>query len=225
MESSLHRQLKDRYATQDAQQEVRLGDYRIDVVTDGMLVEIQHGALAAIRDKIAELVKHHRLLVVKPIVVRKRIVKFDRRAGTEISRRWSPKRRSSLNLFDELVHCTRIFPHRNLTLHVPLVEVEERRYPGHGRRRRRRENDFQVEDVMLVSVGPVLHVATADDLWQMLPSNLPQPFDTGQLAKQLKVHRAVAQRIAYCMYHMGAAKRVGKCGNALLYESAVTRSA
>ena len=40
------------------------------------------------------------------------------------------------DLFDDLVHFTRVFPHRRLTLEVPLVDIEEWRYPGHGRRRR-----------------------------------------------------------------------------------------
>ena len=45
-----------------------------------------------------------------------------------------------LDLFEELVHFTRVFPHPRLTLEVVLVEIEEWRYPGHGRRRRwRRE--------------------------------------------------------------------------------------
>ncbi len=51
METSLHRQLKQLYAAGDARQEVVLEQYRIDVVVDGRLIEIQHGALAAIRDE------------------------------------------------------------------------------------------------------------------------------------------------------------------------------
>ena len=40
-----------------------------------------------------------------------------------------------VDLFDELVHFTRVFPHPRLALEVVLVEIEEWRYPGHGRRR------------------------------------------------------------------------------------------
>ena len=39
------------------------------------LIEIQHGSLAAIRDKIRKLVENHRVLVVKPIVRQKLLVK------------------------------------------------------------------------------------------------------------------------------------------------------
>ena len=55
METTLHRQLKERYATEGAVLEQRLGRFRIDVVQRNQLVEIQLAPLAAIRDKIAEL--------------------------------------------------------------------------------------------------------------------------------------------------------------------------
>ncbi len=41
---------------------------------------------------------------------------------------------------------TRIFPHPNLTLEVPLVEIAEYRRPGMARRRWRRDGDHVVED-------------------------------------------------------------------------------
>ncbi len=41
--------LKEVYAGQGARLEAPLGDYRIDVVCDGELIEIQHGSLGAIR--------------------------------------------------------------------------------------------------------------------------------------------------------------------------------
>lgn len=84
METTLHRQLKEIYADGDAQLEAKLGSYRIDVRVGEELVEIQHGSLAAIRDKVASLVKEYRVLVVKPLVVRKRI--FTRRRSARSRR-------------------------------------------------------------------------------------------------------------------------------------------
>ena len=75
METSLHRDLKALYADANAQFEVPLGNYRIDVVTGGRLVEIQHGSLAAIRDKVRSLLGRHEVVVVKPIVRSKLLVK------------------------------------------------------------------------------------------------------------------------------------------------------
>lgn len=218
METSLHRQLKDRYATEGALVEQRLGRYRIDVVQPDRLVEIQLASLTAIRDKIAALVKKHDVLLVKPIVASKHLVKRRRAGGRVVSRRRSPKQRTLLDLFDELVHFTRVFPHRRLTLEVLLVEVEEWRYPGHGRRRWRRGNDHQVEDQRLLDVLSVHEFRTAADLCRLLPSSLPQPFHTGHLAEGLGIERWIAQRMAYCLRETGAIQSVGKLRGAWLYE-------
>ncbi len=43
-------------------------------------------------------------------------------------KRLSPKRGTILDLFDDLVHFMRVFPHKRLTLEVPLVDIEEWRY-------------------------------------------------------------------------------------------------
>ncbi|HND55708.1 MAG TPA: hypothetical protein PLV92_25005 [Pirellulaceae bacterium] len=221
METTLHQQLKQRYATDGARQEVVLGDYRIDVVKgDEQLIEIQHGSLAAIRDKIGRLLKKHDVLVVKPLVIRKQLVLLDRRGGRVVSRRGSPKRGQIWDLFHELVYFTRVFPHPRLVLEVPLVEIEEWRFPGHGRRRRWRSKDHVVEDQRLTKVESTMTLRTVDDLLRLLPSDLPCPFHTGHLAESAGMQRWVAQRVAYCLRKTGAVVQDGKQGNALLYRIA-----
>jgi hypothetical protein len=225
METSLHRQLKAVYAGDDGLQEVVCDGYRIDAVRGGELIEIQHGSLAAIRDKIRKLLAGHRVRIVKPILANKLLVKLDRRGGREIDRRRSPKRGVPLDLFDELIYFTRVFPHERLTLDAVLVDVEELRYPGRGKRRRRRgAAEFQVEDQRLLRIVATHSFATAADLWRLLPRRLPKQFHTAHLAARLQAPRWTAQRIAYCLREMGAVEIAGKQGNAILY-SQVRRKA
>jgi hypothetical protein len=223
METSLHRQLKLLYADETAQVEVRLGRYRIDAVVDGELIEIQHGSLAAIRDKIRHLLEEHSVRIVKPIVATKLLVKRARKNGRIKERRQSPKRGTLLDIFDELVYFTRVYPHERLTLEVVLVDIEEWRYPGHGRRRRYREDDFQVEDQKLVEVLETHRLQTSADLANLIACPLPSPFDTSDLARGLDVRRHIAQRIAYCFRLMGATREVGKRRNSRLYEFTAER--
>jgi hypothetical protein len=217
METSLHRSLKSLYAGAAARTEVRLDGFRIDAVVGRQLIEIQHGSLAAIRDKARRLAETHQLLIVKPIVARKVIVRGE--AGAE-RRRLSPKRGRLLDIFDELVYFTRVFPRRGLALEIVLVEVEELREPGHGRRRRWRRNDHVVVDQRLTAVIETRRLTTAADLLRLTTDGLPAIFHTGDLAAKLDVRRHVAQRIAYCLREMGATEVVGKQGNAWLYAAA-----
>ncbi len=218
METSLHRQLKAMYAGEEARTEERLEGFRIDAIRGKQLIEIQHGSLAAIRTKISRLLEKHRVLIVKPLILQKTLVRLDARGGSVLSRRRSPKVETVLSLFDELIYFTGVFPHRNLVLETPLVEVEEFRYPGHGRRRRWRENDFLIEDQRLVAIRETHRFKTNQDLLALLPPTLPQPFHTGHLALGLDVRRWIAQRIAYVLRKCGAATECGKAGNARLYE-------
>lgn len=218
METSLHRCLKMHFARPGAQYEVPLGAYRIDVFNPDELVEIQHGSLAAIRRKIETLVVQYRVRVVKPLIAKKTLVRLEEKAGAELSRRLSPKRESLLDIFGELIYLRHIFPHPDLVIDVPLVEMEETRYPGHGRRRRWRENDFQVADQRLVAIQTCCTLASSDDLLALLPQDLPRRWHTGDLAHLAKIGRSAAQRIAYCLKHMKAVREVGKRGNAKIYD-------
>lgn len=220
METTLHRQLKELYAGPEARVEQRVAGFRIDAIRDEQLVEIQHGGLSAIRDKISKLLKRHEVLVVKPLVACKTLVRLAKKGGKELSRRLSPKRRTLIDVFDELIYFTRVFPHERLIFEVPLIEMEERRFPGHGRRRRWRQNDFVVEDQRLLAVTDVFRFRTRGDLLALLPGELPDPFHSGHVAAGLDIHRSLAQRIVYCLRHMGAAETCGKAGNAWLYRRA-----
>lgn len=223
METTLHRQLKTLYTAAGDVQEKSVAGFRVDVAKRDCVVEIQHSSLNAIRGKVTELLATHRVLVVKPFVVKKRIVRLNRKGGQVVSRRWSPKQGQLVDLFDELIYFREIFPHANLTLEIPLVQIEEWRYQGHGRRARLRANDYQLQDQLLLAVDGTMKIRRAADLWQLLVPPNRLTFTTEQLANHWKVPRYQAQKIAYTLQHCEVLERVSKSGNAWVYS--VTTSA
>lgn len=220
METSLHQRMKRIYADDESQIEQKLGRYIIDVMRDDELVEVQFSSLSSINRKIQDLLKkHHKVRVVKPLVLRKQLVRCAGKGERVISRRKSPKHGSLLDIFEELIYFTRVFPHRNLVLEVPLIHIEEWSYPTppSKKRRRRPPKKYTVEDQRLVELVETHEFRTSQDLTNLLPGDLPQPFDTAELAKAMETKRWIAQKIAYCMKHMKAIKTAGKKGNAILY--------
>ena len=222
METTLHRQLKDRFAGTTGKTEVRLGRFRIDVVRGKRLIEIQQSSLSAIRDKVQKLCQqaeqeNQQIEVVKPLITRKRLIKLDGQGGEVLSQRWSPKRGKLIDLFGELVYFTCAFPHPRLTLTAIEIEVEERRFPGHGKRRRRRESNFQVEEIRIVEFGDTRQFRRPQDWLKLIPGRLPRKFDTAKIAERMQVDRWEAQRAAYCLRQIGAIEEVGKQGNAIIY--------
>ncbi len=226
METSLHRQLKESYARGAEDVEVRWGPYRIDAIRGDELIEVQHGPLAAIRDKVRQLLKTQRVRVVKPLIARKRIIRQTRADGPVTSRRWSPSRGDVLELFDELLFFTQVFPHPRLTLEVPRVEVEEWRLPPDRRRRRRRQPRFRVKDVVLLGTVGREEFHDAEDLLRLFDTtSLDGPFNTEQLAEALDRPRWFAQRVAYVLRETGAAQRLGRNRQGHLYSIEATLEA
>jgi hypothetical protein len=203
MESTLHRQLKDRYGrAPGGRTEVRVGDYRADAIDpDGRLIEVQAGPLSLLRPKLARLLEAHEVRVIKPIVIERRIVRRDRAEGPDRSARRSPKRGELLDVFDDLVGLARVFPHPNLAIEVVGVGIDEVRVE--------RRRGYRVIDRRLVEVIAAATLRTADDLWSLLPVGLDGPFTTLDCA--LKLGRPVdfAQRVAYCLRHAGAVEERG----------------
>jgi hypothetical protein len=218
METTLHRQLKDFYSPPDSRQEVRVGRYRIDIVDGRRLIEVQHSSLGSLRAKTAQLLRQHDVEVIKPLVARKRLIHLASADGEPDRTRWSPRRATPLDVFHELIYFTSVFPHRRLTLRVPLIEIEETRYPW--RRRNRRRGQFRVKDQTLLRVVGESVYRTTADLRGLLPATLPRDFGTAELAQSLDIERWVAQRIAWCLRKTGTATVHGKQGNSLRYRLA-----
>ena len=141
MANSLHDQLKLYYVEDENRHEVDLGNYRIDAIdADDRLIEVQCASLLAIRDKIRDLTQTHQVVVVKPLAARRKLLKKTRRNGKVVSSRYSPSRETLANVFEELVHFTKAFPHPNLQLDVLLTEQEEIRVPAKQKTWRRKHS-------------------------------------------------------------------------------------
>ena len=203
METTLHRQLKALYADDPTQEEVRLGRYRIDALRGDQLVEVQCASLSALKAKLRDLTADYDVLLVKPVIARKTIVRRTP-AGKELSRRKSPGRGDLWVLFQELVHLRTVFPHANLTLDIPFCEVEDVRgpRPKNGFTRRRRD---KTTDRSLIRVQQTVTLRTAEDLAALLPADCPELFDTAELAAAAGVPRWLAQKAAYCFAYAGDA--------------------
>lgn len=215
MESTLHRQLKLLYGGSLEDVEVQVDGYRIDAVVRGRLFEIQQASLAALRDKVRRLLERHRVVVVKPLISRKYLIRRDQPGGEIVSARYSPTHETVLHVFDDLVHFVNVFPHPRLTLEVVLTDQEEDRITRV--RKRRRGPDFRVEDRRLVEVVSTNKLKTAADLRKLLPATLPVEFTTSDLALHANIPRWLAQKMAYCLRKTGAIDTVGKQGNSWLY--------
>ncbi|HHX42965.1 MAG TPA: hypothetical protein GX714_03115, partial [Chloroflexi bacterium] len=129
--------------------------------------------------------------------------------------RKSPKRGRVEEVFAELVRFPALIHHPHFALEVLLTREEEVRCDdGQGSWRRQ---GWSIVDRRLLGVDARIRLDSAADLCALLPTDLPQPFTTQDLATALGIRRRLAQQMAYCLREMGAIAVVGRKGRAWLY--------
>lgn len=216
-EQPLHSVLKNVYAGRAGRLEVTVDGYVIDVVRDGLLIEIQTQHFYAIKRKLFELIDNqHYLKLVHPIASEKWLLKLPKSKGGSVNRRKSPYRGKPFRLFGELVSFPELIGHKNFSLDVVLVDMEEvRRYTG---KKLWRQNGWETVEQRLIRVVKILALQKPMDLLSLLPESLPVRFTTADIQRIAEMPLWLAQKTAYCLARAGAARRIGKRGRYNLYE-------
>lgn len=220
-EKPLHASLKEWCARPGDRLEERVDGFVIDIVRDGLLLEIQTKSFASIKTKLHTLVRTHRVRLVYPVAVEKWIVKprrgvsVDGRAD-EVTRRKSPRKGRVEDVFREMVSLPHVLRNPNFSLEVLFIKEEEvRRYDG---KRGWRTRGWVIESRRLLGVvGRRLFERPED--WQALLAGMPEgPFTAGDLSEALGIRKPLAGRMAYCLCRAEVIRPAGKRGRALVYE-------
>jgi len=213
-ERSLHAAIKQLYEGSGTQVEVAVDGYFVDVVRDGLFIEIQTRNFAAIKGKLLALMKNHAVRLVYPIAAEKWVVRQSPDSESELSRRRSPRRLGYADVFEELVSIPTFFLHENFSMEVILIHEEEiRRQDGRGSWRRRGWSSI---DRRLLDVIDRRLYRRPSDFLHLIPDTLHRPFTTSELAEASGISKRISQKMAYCLRKMGVLHIVGKEGNALL---------
>lgn len=216
-ETSLHFSLKEWYTQAGDRQEVPVDGFLVDVVSGGLLIEIQTRSFSKIKPKLTSLLERHPIRLVHPIAKEKWIVRMPAEGEQPIDRRKSPKRGRLEDLFIELVRIPHLINHPNLSLEVLLTREEEvRRDDGRGSWRRK---GWSIADRRLIEVLERFTLAAPNDFHVFLPSSLPQPFTSKDLALALKIPAYLARKISYCLRVMEVIDIDGKQSRAWLYST------
>jgi hypothetical protein len=213
-EKPLHASLKQWYARPGDRLEVTVDGFVIDIVRDDLLIEIQTRNFAAIKSKLTNLVRRHRVRLVYPIVQEKWIVRAAIRNGKGAIRRKSPKKGRLEDLFSELVSIPQLLMSSNFSLEVLMIRGEELRRYNEAKRRMRR--GWLIEGHRLLDVLEQRSFGQSADWLCFLPDGL-ELFTTSDLASRMNTDRQLAQKMAYCLREARMIELIGKRGRANLY--------
>ena len=213
-EYSLHMGIKEWYSVLGGQVEVKVDDFIVDVVKEGVLIEIQTRNLSAIKKKLDKLLLTNQVRLVYPIAKVKWIV-YVSNSGEFVRKRKSPKRGKIIDLFIEMVHLSDLINDKNFSFEVLLIEEEELRSDdGKGSWRRR---GVSIKDRKLLKVFDRVVFEDRTDFLKILPENLGVSFTNRVLAKKLGISIRLAQKITYCLRKMNVLILDGKKKRELLF--------
>jgi len=215
-EGSLHAQIKAWYARPGDLIEHPVDGYVIDLVRGETLIEVQTGGFAPLRRKLERLLDEHPVRVVVPVALERRIVRLSA-AGEILSARRSPKRGRTEDVFARLVSLPALLARPEFEVEVLLTHEDEFRRHEPGRAFRRR--GWVVAGRALRSVEGTVRLSSPEEAAELLPQ-LPERFDTAELAAAGGCTRRLAQQMTYCLRAMQVLEPDGHRGRAVLYRRA-----
>jgi len=213
-EGSLHAALKLWYAEPGDQFEHPIDGYVIDLVRDGLLIEVQTGGFTPLRTKLEDLTQHHRVRVVAPITSTRTIIRVSD-DGERLSSRRSPRHGRYEDIFTRLVSFPTMIEQEGFELDILLTVEDEVRVHRPGQAWRR--NGWVVLGRNLIDVTERMRIRTPADLAGMLPPGLPPSFSTADITRVAGMPRRVAQHMVYCLRALRQVEITGKEGNTLIY--------
>jgi hypothetical protein len=215
-ESSLHRELKLSYTGQGGQTEIKVAGFVADGINaSGEYIEIQTGHFASIKKKIQKLSLLGKVRLIYPVLVVKYIEVFNARGKLQ-SRRKSPKRGSSWDIFDALIHAPELPLVCGLTIELALVDAAEQRVQdGKGSWRRK---GVSIKNRTLLAVHERILLCKPADYLRFVPFAKKDQFTSADLGEKAGIRIDMARKVLYVLNKIGVVKRIGKMGNALVYQ-------
>ncbi len=216
-EHSLHSEIKRIYSLPGDVLEAKLDNYIVDILREGLVIEIQTKNFSAIKKKVGALIKAHQVRLVYPISENKWI-SYLNKDNITFNRRKSPRRGKLTDLFRELVRIPDMLGEENFSLEVLFIDEEEIRCnDGKGSWRRR---GASIKERRLIRVNDRILFQNKRDYLKILPNNLNEFFTNKEFAKSIKIPVWTARQITYCLRKSDIIQVTGKKAKELLFQKA-----
>ena len=119
------------------------------------------------------------------------------------------------DVFSRLVSIPTLLSRPGLEIEILLTEEDELRVHRPGKAFRR--HGWIVSGRSLSGVADCVRIAGPEDAAALLPSRLPESFDTAELAEAAAITRRLAQQMTYCLRAMGMLEITGNRRRAHVY--------
>lgn len=218
-EKTLHAVLKNYYEPDEDRQEIPIENFVADIYSDGQIIEIQTRQFNRMREKLSAFLPLYPVTIVYPIPREKWLIWIDEESGELSTRRKSPKKGTPYMAFAELYKIKMYLKDPNLKLRLVLVDMEEYRLLN-GWSHDKKKGSTRYDRIPIRLVEEV-EIEQPKDYMQFIPYELEEPFTVKDFAAVVHIPTSLSGTVLNLLYYMGVVRRVGKKGNAFLYQPEV----
>lgn len=219
-EKLIHAALKNYYAPYSDDQEVKIGKFYADAVTENGIFEIQTRKLHALKEKLAAFTQAAHVTIVHPTEVRTRSVYINRDTGEVISE--SPFRavNQRQRLYQELYSIREFLRDSRITLIIARL-CTEKRIAGSGDQKpdMRSKSSRRKLDITRIPLQLVREdvIPLPDGLEMFLPEGLPDEFTKKEFCRIAKEPESSLR--LEVLRAAGIIEKIGKKGRCYLYSA------
>lgn len=218
-EKLIHATLKNYYAPYSDEQEIKIGSFFADAVSEDGIFEIQTKALYRLKDKLRVFLEHSRVTVVHPIIGEYRTLFIGEDTGEIVDETPPRKQYSKLKIFEELYSIREFLNDENLSIVLVWLKTEKRVYFRGEKlpdmRSKAARKRCLIKQIPL-EITEELRLDIPRDYAVFLPERLPEQFTKKQLCAAAKESRASLR--TEILRTVGVIKKVDEKGKEFVYE-------
>lgn len=215
-EKTVHAVLKNYYEPDEDCQEIPIENYVADIYRDGKITEIQTRGFDRMREKLKAFLPLYPVTIVYPIPREKWLIWIDEESGELSKKRKSPAKGSPYLAFKELYRIKMFLKDPNLRIKLVLLDMEEYRLLN-GWSKDKKKGSTRYDRIPTELVKEV-EITCIQDYMQFVPYELPEQFTVKEFAKAAHIPPKLAQIVLQILHDLEIVRRIGKKGNAYLYE-------
>ncbi len=217
-EKLIHAALKNYYAPYSDDQEIRIGKFYADAVTEDGIFEIQTRKLSALKEKLAAFTQAAHVTIVHPVEVRTRTVYINRDTGEVISESRFRAVNQRQKLYQELYSIREFLRDSRITLIIARL-CTEKRVAGSGEQKPDMRNRYSRKKLDIAKIPLELVrediVPLPEGLRFLMPEGLPQEFTKKEFCKIAKEPESSLR--LEVLRAAGLITQTGKRGRCYLY--------
>lgn len=222
-EKSLHAAIKLYFEPHGECQEINVGDFVADIVGENGIIEIQTRAFSKMKKKLSQFLSVAPVTVVHPIIVNKTVICVDECTGAVTSKRKSPKHGDIYSAIDELWGIKEFLHDEKLTVCLMLIDAQETRIyggevPKYGKKKQRSPKGYFRSDRLPTKLNDEIYICGLEGYRIFIPEGLPDQFTVKDIASCADIDSHKASITAHLLSEIGVLERIGKKGNAYIYE-------